>query len=1087
MLKTSAPNLDDIICAYEAAQDSGQADLTDFLPPPSDPLYRQAVCELIRLDLEYGWRKGCPRSLEDYRRQFPEAFRDPTTRDPILFEDFRLRWSAGLEPDPEEYVERFGASPAVWPVPPSQFEALTPILDVKHASSVPITGPADVQTRRLEPGQVHVTDFSFSNTNLTERSSPQASVASAEADSMPALATAGRFLPDVGTEFMGFRLIDELGTGAFAKVYLAKQGDLADRYVALKVSSDIEGESQTLARLQHTNIVPIYSVHRSQLFQAVCMPYYGSATLKDVLENLRGHESLPVSGKGLTSTLNQRKSLTQPLRKFHIAEPEPASPPCEVLLKRPELVETSADSAPPLQKLEGLSYVQAILWVAARLADGLAHAHERGILHCDLKPANVLLTDEGQPMLLDFNLSQDLQRRSTNSWLALGGTLPYMAPEYLRAFQGGPCGVDGRSDVFSLGVILYEMLTARHPFPSRTGPIRDLVPQMIQDRLATPPRLCQWNRAVSPAVESIIRHCIEPDPDRRYPSARALLDDLQRHEKDEPLKFAPEPSVRERARKWARRHPRLTSAGSVAAFSIGLLAIVCTLSFMGWRQYRSLLALDSRKTFNQEKQEAQFQLYGRTANAQQLDLGLDHCQKALGVYGVLDDPKWQDRLLVTRLPEETRASVRDDVGEVLFLAARAKSLRAASEDTDTSELSSALVYNDSAISSYDQGRVPRAIWQQRADLLRLLNKTEEASEYSRKADQTPFQGARDRYLTAHVYAKEGKYRQALPLLEEATRLNPQDFSAWFVKGNCHDALLQNEEAVGCYTMCIGLRPDFHWTWFNRGWASLRRQQYQKACDDFDRVITLKPDLAQAYVNRALALQGLGAYDRAVADLTRALDLGAGKTQVYFMRALARERAGDIEGAKRDRHAGMQSEPVDEAGWVARGLARLSTDPRGALADFDQALAENPLSFAALQNKAHVLGERLARDKDAVAVLDRAVALYPDSVKPRAGRGVHLARLGKTKAALEDARVALLLDTQPPNLYQVACIYALTTPAHAENRLRALELLSLALRGGYGLHVVDSDSDLNPLRSDPDFRRLIEAAQALNRKPGGSKP
>ena len=106
--------------------------------------------------------------------------------------------------------------------------------------------------------------------------------------------------------------------------------------------------------------------------------------------------------------------------------------------------------------------------MASRLADGLAHAHERGILHRDLKPANILMTDEGQPMLLDFNLSEDSEVRP-GAAAAVGGTLPYMAPEHLEALRGG-ASPDARSDLYSLGVILYELLTVRRPFPVPEAP-----------------------------------------------------------------------------------------------------------------------------------------------------------------------------------------------------------------------------------------------------------------------------------------------------------------------------------------------------------------------------------------------------------------------------------------------------------------------------------------------------------------------------------------------------------------------------------------------------------------------------------------
>src|SRR5262249_32199982 len=100
------------------------------------------------------------------------------------------------------------------------------------------------------------------------------------------LAEAVAGFPEVGRDFLGFRLIQQLARGAFARVYLARQGELADRYVALKVSPDVRGESRTLAQLQHTNIVPIYSIHRAKPFQVVCMPFYGATTLADVLKAL---------------------------------------------------------------------------------------------------------------------------------------------------------------------------------------------------------------------------------------------------------------------------------------------------------------------------------------------------------------------------------------------------------------------------------------------------------------------------------------------------------------------------------------------------------------------------------------------------------------------------------------------------------------------------------------------------------------------------------------------------------------------------------------------------------------------------------
>src|SRR5205814_5209293 len=108
---------------------------------------------------------------------------------------------------------------------------------------------------------------------------------------------ASRSLPEPGATFVGFRLVEELGRGAFGRVYLARQGDLAGRPVALKVACDIAGESQKLAQLQHPNIVPVYSLHRAGPFQAACMPYLGRTTLAQVVKHLADRPSLPSSGR----------------------------------------------------------------------------------------------------------------------------------------------------------------------------------------------------------------------------------------------------------------------------------------------------------------------------------------------------------------------------------------------------------------------------------------------------------------------------------------------------------------------------------------------------------------------------------------------------------------------------------------------------------------------------------------------------------------------------------------------------------------------------------------------------------------------
>src|SRR5262249_14947004 len=157
---------------------------------------------------------------------------------------------------------------------------------------------------------------------------------------------------------------------------------------------------------------------------------------------------------------------------------------------------------------------------------------------------------------------------------------------------------------------------------------------------------------------------------------------------------------------------------------------------------------------------------------------------------------------------------------------------------------------------------------------------EEAGRLREEADKAPLRTPSDYYLLATEHIAHGRFREAVPLLQEATQQDPEHFWAWFKLGGCHDNLAQDAEAVACYSACRGLRPKFPGAYFNRGLAQLRLQTLKQAAADFDQVIQLKPDSADAHINRAVARLGLADYAGAIDDLTRALDLGAPYTRVY---------------------------------------------------------------------------------------------------------------------------------------------------------------------------------------------------------------
>ncbi len=1079
--------------AFEAALvDDPDADFGQFLPPENDPLYLAVLAELVRVDLEHAWGRGRPKRLPAYSARFPAILEQDTVLRAVAFEEFRQRRRTGENARPADYRVTYGIDTNDWPDVGSR--STRPMDTSDHLPPTNRLPPLRTGGGGQEDGTAVVADVGLAPGEIVPPSIPAAVSEWGDPDLSDRASVSGwldatESLPDPGTTFLGFRLVEELGRGAFGRVYLAHQGDLAGRPVALKVACDIVGESRTLAQLQHTNIVPIYSFHKAGPFQAVCMPYLGRSTLADFVEQI-SEGAVPSSGKQLRSTLDKRKSDTTPGTGTSPSSSEPAGEPGQVPVPSPALPiplpvrVTTPGSAEGWQRLDGLSYVDAVLWLGAQLADGLAHAHTRGILHRDLKPANVLLTDDGRPMLLDFNLAEDTKLRESAARASIGGTLPYMAPEQIEAFRTGRGTLDERCDLFSLGVILFELLAGRRPYLARKGAVREMIPVMLADRQHAP-QLRPLNAAISPGVEAIVRKCLAADPGDRYQRAEQLREDIDRHLANRPLKYAPNPSVRERLRKWARRHPRLTSSGSVAIACVALLVVLGVGAAYARERTRGLEARTRLADHQIAFRDAQGFFDDRPRSTPRLDEGLQKLREVLTRYGVPEDSDvgegWLQSTSFRYLSERIQAQVREDIGETFYLMAQVSSLKAVAA-TDpavrTSETERAAGWNALAV-KYAGDRLPRAVREQQATIAELRGNSDGAVRLRDEAKTTPLESARDLALAGSQLARQGQHRKALDCLRQATERDPANASAWFLRGSAHLALQQNALAAMSFGACISLRPDHAPAWLNRGLAFAGLRLFDLARWDYDQAIRLDSTLTEAFIQRAFVRETLQDLAGAEEDLGSALDTGNAPVRVSFLRSTLRNRRGNPAGAKADREAGLKLTPNDELSWIARAENRMGDDPADALADNEEALKLNPTSIFGLQLKAHILAERLNRPAEAMVALDRAVELNPDYVPARAGRGVMLAREGKRDAALRDAKDALRRDTAAPNLYQVGCIYALTAKTHPADKREAIRLLWEGLKGGYGLDIVDTDTDLDRIRNDPDFQQMVKDAKILH--------
>jgi tetratricopeptide (TPR) repeat protein len=732
--------------------------------------------------------------------------------------------------------------------------------------------------------------------------------------------------------------------------------------------------------------------------------------------------------------------------------------------------------------------------MGARLAEGLAHAHDRGILHRDMKPANILLTDDGRPMLLDFNLAEDLKRRASGVATdagPIGGTLPYMAPEHLEAFLGGSRPVDARSDLFAFGVIFYEMLTGRPAFPIRDGLRPETLSLMISDRLGSPPLLRPWNPAVSPAVESIIRRCLEPNPEGRYQSARDLREDLERHLAHQPLRHAADPSRRERVGKWLRRHQRLAVATAVVALLGGIVggfSIALGAHSKRVNQFEAAVVVER---FRRDAIDAQNQLTFAPAefsdsamhleHANQLDDGLAGARRTLKLVGIenLEPATWWVHPPVGLLDVTDREKVRREAGDLLLRVAwttRGRALAATAADGRAAGLRDALAANRCAELCYPPPAPPRAVWSQRAALLTLVGDSAGAKSCEARARDTP-PSLHDFARLGEEQAANGSFTEALVSFSEAIHLDPRNYRIWLETGVCHERLGEDALAESCFSTCIALRPDYAPGWYDRGSVALKQGKPGQAAHDLDQAIRLRPGSPDPVINRAIADQLLGRPDLAVEGFTRAMSMGTNSTRLFFMRSLARAAAGDAQGAVLDRAEGLHRDPTDPLSGVVRAKYREDDhDHYGALADLDRALASNPHLYPALRNKAALLASSFADLEGSISVLDRLLEVYPRDVESRAARGVLYARLGDRTKAAADAAKALEGNPRPAIYYQVAGIFARFAISDPDDRGEALRLLEIALRGGFGHDLIESDPDLDPVRDDPRFAHMLAIAR-----------
>jgi serine/threonine protein kinase/WD40 repeat protein len=380
-----------------------------------------------------------------------------------------------------------------------------------------------------------------------------------------------------------YRIIREIGRGGMGVVYEADQISLGRR-VALKVLpfaaaldqkqlQRFKNEAQAAAQLHHTNIVPVHAVGCERGVQYYAMQFIEGRTIAEVIEELRS-----VEGRGASDeSQNGGKVIGDQVigdRFAATASLECRSPNTDSSESRrvgdrsPVTDYRSPSSTPPAATLstEGSSrspgFFRTVAGLGVQAAQALEYAHTEGVVHRDIKPSNLILDTSGRVWVTDFGLARNDNDRGLTMTGDLVGTLRYMSPEQAMAKR---VVLDHRTDIYSLGVTLYELLTLE---PAVTGSDRQELLRQIAFEEPKPPR--RLNKSIPAELETIVLKAMEKNPAERYSTAQELADDLDRYLKDEPI-WARRVSQVERLWRLCRRNRLVTG---LTASVVLLVAVV---------------------------------------------------------------------------------------------------------------------------------------------------------------------------------------------------------------------------------------------------------------------------------------------------------------------------------------------------------------------------------------------------------------------------------------------------------------------------------------------------------------------------------
>jgi len=806
----------------------------------------------------------------------------------------------------------------------------------------------------------------------------------------PPLAQLNELLPQ-------YEVLEEIGRGGMGIVYRARQRDL-NRIVAIKLLPALYGamkpeavtrfrrEAELTARLKHNNIIAVHDFGQVQGTCYYTMELVTGRSLQNLLAGIRevGPEALMD-----TSSVPALSSTTMATSGDEVARM------------------TSGTRLRTKERQSRAYFAKIATWVAD-VADALEYAHQNGVIHRDIKPSNLLLNADGRLMISDFGLAWADDIGTLTGPRALLGTARYMSPEQADVKFGV---IDHRSDIYSLGATLYELLTLR---PMFVGANDQQIMSQVVNREPTPPH--KLGRRIPAELEIICLKAVEKESKARYQTAKEMADDLRRWLLDLPI-HARRTSLPGRMMKFVRRRKVVSALGASLAIALVTSGILLA-EYKGTRS--EALAAKSASA----RQQAQLLAIeaNRLSDEGQYGEALARVEAGLKL-----DPK-SDEL------EYSKARLLGELGDDDQYVRGLEAMVARNPELSQPHYALAKHYSEEAQRKQAKNdKTPPTP----GECMRI------AALHREKFERLAPAGARTLFLRAMIQSETA---QALSLLDQALDADPNCIEALMQRFRVHYAAkryepaLQDAEAVvllqrgwaeahavrahalmrlgrftegeAAYSRAIELEPKAERHWQNRGTSRNELGRFADALADLNEAIRLKPDFALAFTARAKAQAGLGYPGRAMQDCDRAIELDQTLTNAYEGRIIlngARKRWDDIVD---DATRIIQLKPNDPSGYQNRAVAL------HALRKFDREIADITRYIELVPNNPNAYRSRamarsvLTQHEESLADLERAIELGAQPLDYAGRANIHIA-LGRYDKTVPDLTRAIELGTRVP--------------------------------------------------------------------------